>query len=157
MGSCAPSRSRTPLHKVTQLVDGAVRHPRDWNGRIVRVRANASVSLLTPFQGGAPHARAAPQTLLLPVPDPRHPLAAQDGTIRVLVGREDGVLALLRRVPLLGSVAAPPQRVSMTHAGTYRIQIQPTSQGCNYSPCIEAVLVDAAPATNPTTDLLPGT
>jgi len=142
-----------PLYTVTQLVDGALRHPRDWNGRIVRVRANASVSLLTVFQGGAPHARAALQTLLLPVPDPRHPLVAQDGTIRVLVGRKDGVLALLRRVPLLGSVASPPQRVSMTHAGTYRIQIQAATQGCNFSPCIEAVLVDAAPVADPTTGL----
>ena len=141
---------------MTQLVDGALRRPRDWNGRIVRVRANASVSLLTVFQGGAQHARAAPQILLFPVPDPRRSLTAQDGTIRVSIGREDGVLALLRHVPLLGSVASPPQRVSMTHAGTYRIQIQPTSQGCNFSPCISAVLVDAAPVTDPTTGLLPG-
>lgn|GEM_PF-1510440 len=146
-----------PVYAVTQLVDSALRHPKDWNGRTVRVHANASVSLLTVFQGGAPHTRAALQTLLLPAPDPRHPLVAQDGTIRVLAGREDGVLALLRRVPLLGSVASPPQRVSMTQAGIYRIQIQPTSQGCNFSPCIEAVLVDASPVADPTTGLLPGT
>ena len=146
-----------PVYTVTQLVDGALRRPSDWDGRIVRVRADASVSLLTVFHGGAQHARPAPQILLFPVPDPRRSLSAQDGTIRVRIAREDSVLALLRRVPLLGSVASPPQRVSMTHSGTYRIQIQPASPGCNFSPCIEAVLVDAAPATDPTTGPLPGT
>ena len=142
-----------PVYTVTQVVDGALRHPGTWEGRIVRVRADASVSLLTVFRGGTQGARAVPQILLLPVPDPRHPRMAQDGTIRVLAGHEDGVLALLRRVPLIGAAASRPQRVSLTRAATYRIRLQPASSSCNFPPCVAAVLVDAAPATDPTAGL----
>lgn len=141
------------LYTVTQVVDGTLRHPKEWEGRTVRVQANASVSLQTVFRSGAQGARSTPQILLFPPPDPRHPSLLQDGTIRVLIGREDGVLALLRRVPLIGGAASAPQRVSLTHPGTYRIRVQSATEGCNFSPCITALLVDAASVKDPTAGL----
>ena len=142
-----------PIYTVSQVVNGALLHPKEWDGRMVQVHAIASVSLLTVFQGGAQQTRAIPQILLFPLPDPRRSLMAQDGMIRLLAGREDSVLALLRHVPLIGGMAPHPQRVSVTHAAIYQIRIHLASQGCNFSPCIAAVLVDAASVADPAADL----
>jgi hypothetical protein len=142
-----------PVYTVAQVVNGAIHHPNDWDGRYVRVRAIASVSLLTILQGRTQHTQANPQILLSPIPDARSAAVGLDGMIQVLTGREDGLLSFLRRLPVIGGTMPPPQRVSMTHAATYLLQVHLAARGCNFSPCVAAILVDAAPGADPSAGL----
>jgi hypothetical protein len=141
------------IYTVAQIVTGATLHPSDWDGRVVRVRALASLSLQTVFRGGALQGRPVPQVLLVSVPDGRPGIRGQDGMIQLLITHEDGVLGLLRRLPFLGAAVPPPQVVSMTHSETYQIQLQLASRNCNFSPCIAATLPDAAPVSYHSLDL----
>jgi hypothetical protein len=141
------------VYSVTQIVNGAMLHPKDWDGRVVWVRALASVSLQTIFQAGSQTGHPTLQILFSPIPARWSTRWREDGMIQVLPGHEDRLLALLRRLPLIGAVAPLPQQVSMTHAATYQIRMHLASHSCNFSPCVTAALMDAAPLADPTVDL----
>jgi hypothetical protein len=58
----------------------------------------------------------------------------------------DPLLAIVRRVPLLGSLAPAPQAVHWDVAATYRAQLRATNEAlCGTPPCYEALLLDVAP------------
>lgn len=151
----ARPRPPAPLYTVEQVVNGAMQHPRAWDSRLVRVQAIASLSQVAGFQGGVQRTHDTTQILLSSVPDPRAGAMGQDGMIYLLSGHEDHMVALLRRVPFIGAAVPPPQRVSLTHAATYLLQVHLAAHGCNFSPCVAAILVGAAPSADPAAYTLP--
>jgi hypothetical protein len=138
------------------VVAGAFQHPKLWDGRLVRVRAIASVSLQSVAQGGLQNTQSTPQILLTAVPGAPAAPDGLGGMIRVIFEREEGVLTLLRKVPLLDTELPPPQRISMTQAGVYQLRLDLADRDCNFSPCIDAILDDAAPLPDPSTYVDPG-
>jgi hypothetical protein len=157
LAGALPAQS-TPqrIYTVGQVVAGALQHPKLWDGRRVRVRAIASISLQSVAQGGLQNTQSTPQILLSAVPDARAAPDRLGGMIRVIAEREDGVLTLLRRVPLLNTELQPPQRISTTQAGVYQLRLNLADRDCNFSPCIDAVLYDAAPLPDQSNFVVPG-
>ena len=75
--------------------------------------------------------------------------ATLDGGLMVTWGGEDPLLARLRRLPLVGQFAPPPQRLRWGTPSVYRVKIKSlgSSAMCspNKAPCYAAELLDAAP------------
>jgi hypothetical protein len=60
-------------------------------------------------------------------------------------GRPAAVRALLRRVPLVSQLIAPPQTPRWWMPATYRVQLRAAAGLCGVPPCYEALLLAAAP------------
>jgi hypothetical protein len=63
-----------------------------------------------------------------------------------MLGPEDGVLAALRRLPVVGALVPPPQARVWGSPAVYRVQLEAVrgSAGDTY----EALLLDASPLDN---------
>jgi hypothetical protein len=77
------------------------------------------------------------------------------GWLPVAVGRASGLLALLRRVPLLSRIVPGPQQVQWGATRVYRVELRVASgYTCGTGPCYDALLPDAALPTSPTLRVL---
>jgi len=131
----APDR----VYTVSQVLTGLQRDPRAWVGRTALVRGAAL--LLLPGCGATawcpaglyePHTRR-PGPILLLEPGPANPLWGR-----------------LRRVPILGDVVPRPQHMHDQTSAVYRLRFQAVShRSCDAHPCVNALLVDAAPSSTP--------
>jgi hypothetical protein len=119
---------------VSEVERGLAQDPADWSGRIVLVRGRAARYV----------AWQAPDSLVTQVAlvDPERVQSTLP--LSLTWGRPDPLLAALRRLPLLGPMVQPMQRL---HAGTtavYRVQLcAPAGRAHG---CAGAVLLDADPA-----------
>jgi hypothetical protein len=58
----------------------------------------------------------------------------------------DPLLAMVRRVPLLGDLLPAPQAVRWEEVATYRVELRAApNEMCGAATCYEALLLDAAP------------
>ncbi len=122
-----------PVYTVADLRQRVVQAPRAWMGRTVRVRALVLLyrTRSDPFTW---------RTHLLLI-DPG--AAGWVGRMPLVLGAADPVLAMLRRLPLVGPIVPHGQQARWTTAMSYRIELQARpSPSC--PACYEAVLLDAA-------------
>lgn len=138
---CARAVAGAPdrVYTVSQVLTGLRHDPWAWVGRTALVRGTAL--LLLPGCGATawcpgglyePHTRR-PGPILLLEPGPADPLWGR-----------------LRRVPILGDVAPHPQHMHDQTLTVYRLRFQAVShRSCDAHPCVNAVLVDAAPPSTP--------
>lgn len=121
-----------PVYTVAEVQRLVTRDPAEWTGRTVLVQGWAV----------ADHARVDPN--IVDRLDTLVDVQAQGWLPRLLVvrGRKDAVLAVLRRVPLLGRFAPRPQVLQRERLATYRVQLR-LLPGHPCAACIEAVLLDA--------------
>lgn len=128
------------VYSLAALQAGLAREPRDWVNRIVRVRAVATgctawagsvhLSPCIDEAAGLYDAGSMDTSTYTPVAD----------------GAPDPWLSLLRRLPLLGSLAPPAQRLRRGAPATYRVRLRVAPTGlCADGICVTAVLLDAAP------------
>lgn len=124
----------TPVYTVESLQRAAARDPADWLGRTVLVRGQA-VTYLT---WSAPDSVVHRMDLVDPPP-------ARHYMVRVALewGHPDPLLALLRRLPVVGRWAPQPQRLYWDRKAIYRLQIDRVPDGQDVGTV--AVLLDAAP------------
>jgi hypothetical protein len=122
-----------PVATVAQVERALVHDPAGWSGRVVRVRAIAAryVAWQAPDS-------VVPQLALI---DPASTL----GTLPLAVswGQPDALLATLRRLPLLGSLVPPAQRLRIGTMAVYRVQLRIPVDGRVGQ--ASAVLLDADP------------
>ena len=77
------------------------------------------------------------------------------GWLPVAIGRADGLLALVRRIPLLSRIVPGPQQVRWGATRVYRVELRfATGYTCGTSSCYDALLLDAALPTSPTLRVL---
>jgi hypothetical protein len=140
----AMSGGNGPVLAAPAVADALARDPHAWLGRVVRVRGSVVGIDFGTCEGLCP---AWPQGAYLA-------LSGNQGMYRspalpLRPGGEDPVLGLARRIPLLGTLVPPAQRLTIDVA-VYRVRLQaaqcvtggpPAAQGR----CFVAVLLDAAP------------
>jgi hypothetical protein len=58
----------------------------------------------------------------------------------------DPLLAVVRRVPLMGGLLPAPQELDWGEVATYQVELRATPDGpCGDGACYEALVLDAAP------------
>jgi hypothetical protein len=124
------------VYSVAGLHERLAAHPAAWVGRPLRVRALAGAC--TTQSGTGPCLYWQPE-----LTDPDAPPGAW--ALPLARGSSPPLLALLRRLPLLGDLAPPPQRPHWGQTRVYSLLLQagPCFTG-DPPPCYEAVLIDAA-------------
>jgi hypothetical protein len=129
---------RSPVYTVAEVQAGLTEHPGHWMGRTVRVSGIAVLCVSSASLGNTPFCGHG-STFLLDAGGAAAvlPLAWQ---------RQAGVRAILRRLPLVRQLLAPPQTPRWGLPATYRVQLRATGSGrCGLPPCDEALLLDAVP------------
>lgn len=102
-----------------------LRHPRDWQGRIVLVRG-----VLRPVaQTGLYELRA---------PSPSDKNAGQ--SLIVTIGRPLPLLAFLRRIPLIQLLVSPAPKIGVANVYRVMIAVHPCSLPLRGNQCIEDVI-----------------
>lgn len=149
-------------YSVAALQAALAHDPAAVVGRAIRVRGTVPLPLIFESCGAAPRGGCAgdrPAYLLYPADQPagirgkRSTLefdyeAPTGSTMPLIAGPGDSLLAALRRLPLLGGLAPPRQRLRFGAPATYSVQVQPApahSLLCLRSPCWLLVLIDPAP------------
>ena len=128
------------IYSLAAVQAGLARDPDVWVNRTVRVRAIATgcmapagparISPCAEVAGGLYGVGATNTISYTPVTD----------------GPSDPWLSFLRRLPLLGSLAPPAQRLDWGVTGAYRVRFRLAPTGlCGGGACVNAVLLDAAP------------
>jgi hypothetical protein len=116
------------VYSVEQVQAELEHHPAAWVGRTARVRGIAIL---------CQHCSQR-QTYLVN--------GDASGVLPLAWGRQDRVLAFLRRVPRVGRLVPAPQSVRWGVVATYRVQLRELpADSCSFAPCNEALLLDAAP------------
>jgi hypothetical protein len=117
---------------------GLAHQPGGWVGRTVRVRGIATLCLSSDSHGDPPYCRHGSQVLL--------DTGGANAALPLAGASQGGVLALLRRVPLLGGLLPAPQAVRWEEVASYRVALRAMPVGmCAAPPCHGALLLDAAP------------
>jgi hypothetical protein len=122
-----------PAYSVKALQMNLQQAPRRWVGRTVRVRGVA-----WPCREWAygPCLRRTPYLASYGA-DPGLALARQPA---------NPLLAVVRALPLIGSLVLPRQILHWGVLASYRVQIRAVpAASCSYWPCYEALLLDPAP------------
>jgi hypothetical protein len=131
---------RGPVYVVATVQAGLAHHPGVWVGRTVRVRGVVALCLTADSQSDPQDCSQEPAYLVDAV--------GVGGVLPLAWGRQDAVLAFLRRVPLVRQVVPPPTRPRWGMLATYRVQLRATAAGrCGVPRCYEALLLDAAPSS----------
>lgn len=123
------------VYTVSQVLVGIERDPRAWVGRTALVRGVAlqlmpgcGARRWCPIGLYAPHTRR-PGPLLLLEPD-----------------SPDSLVMRLRRVPILGALAPPPQRMDNHRVAVYHVSFGAVPHtSCGENLCLTTFLVDTAP------------
>ena len=135
-----PATSR--IYTVAQILAATSRNPREWDGKVVRVRGMIQPGLVL-LGGDSRLLNAAPAA-----PAPNYvPLADNLATSTVLwvTGhRDDGLTAWLRRLPVAGGVLPSPRPAEMNTLTTYRVQLHSDSARCPSPSCVVGTLLDYA-------------
>lgn len=135
----ASAFSPAPQYTLAGLMDALQRDPSDWYGRVIRVRA---------ILVGTPGWVTASGSLTR-VADMRSlRLVDSEGVenLPLLIGPHDGLLAVLRWLPLVGPALPAAQVPRWGEAAVYRIQLRRiVTSACDTCYEYEAVLLDAAP------------
>jgi hypothetical protein len=72
--------------------------------------------------------------------------APTGGPLPLVRAGPDPLLAVVRRVPLLGGLLPVPQVVDWGEVVTYRVELRTTAdEPCGAGACYEAMVLDAAP------------
>jgi hypothetical protein len=137
--ACRRPLDTGPVYSVAQVQAGLADHPQAWVGRTVHLRAIAEPCPLWGTPEGGLHCASAQPVLV----DQTASLTAS----LALTWRPQGpLLALLRGVPLLGDLVPAPRVPAWMAAATYHVQLRGVpAPRCGYSPCFQALLLDAAP------------
>lgn len=119
------------LSTVAYLSDHLAAQPAPWVGHVLRVRAVIVVLPLWVMHGTIPARR-----LVARLVDP-----GGGGSLPLVLGPQDGLLAALRRLPVVGALAPPPQAPVWGRPVMYWVQVEAVRgpEGATY----EAVLLDA--------------
>jgi hypothetical protein len=130
-----------PVYTVSELRVGLADHPHVWLGQTMLVRGVA-LGLACP-----PNASCVVAWPALGDADATRP----DSTLPLSMGPPNSLLALLRRLPLVGRLVPAPQLLRWGRPAVYRIQVRDTAgtspKGTRH---YEAVLLDpAAPGHGP--------
>jgi hypothetical protein len=140
-----PARDR-PLHQGPVLTVAAVqvhlaKDPRAWTNRTLLLRGVAATADCVNQLARAGIVCAPPQAVLRDASS-----SAAGARLPLAVASPDRLLTIVRRVPLLGSMAPAPQVVHWEVVATYRVQLQPVPAGsCGGTTCYEALVLDVAP------------
>jgi hypothetical protein len=161
-------RDESRVYSVAQVQAGLQRAPASWIGRTIRVRAlvtgiglpgllqhrhgtlssvSVVVALPGPYCPTASIGCGVAPTFQAPSPNTTVQLSDRAGTsaaptLLAVVQAAPSWLALLRRIPGIGGLFAPPMPVTLVGIATYRLRLLSTA-GCRQL-CIAAVLLDAA-------------
>jgi hypothetical protein len=126
-----------PVCSVATLQAGLAHQPRVWLGWPVRVRGIAALCLSSDGPSDPPYCHGS--TYLMDA-------GGTTGVLPLAWGRQDRVLAVLRRVPLLSRLLPALQAVRLEEIATYRVELRTMpGEPCGTATCYEAVLLDAAP------------
>ncbi len=160
-----PGDSR--VYTVAQVQAGLRHAPASWIGRTIRVRAMVT-GIVLPVTMHSRAGAASQVSVVVALPGPYCPTASMGcgmapkflapgpltmvqlsdaamtspgPTLLARVQSEPSWLTLVRRIPWIGGLFAPPQTVNLLGFATYRLRLLSTS-GCRQI-CSEAVLLDA--------------
>jgi hypothetical protein len=132
---------RGPVYAVAQVAAQLAHHPRAWTDRPLLLRAVAAAAGCWVETADIPAFCAPPRLVLRD--------AEYSPTVAPLPlawAGPDPLLAVVRRVPLLGGLLPAPQAVRWAAAAVYRVELRGVpAQLCGGAPCYEALLLDAAP------------
>ena len=140
VGALSRREDQGPMYTMAALRERLAVQPAAWVDRPLRVRAWAS-----PCTAWIGVAHASPCLNFQPtLTDPQGYYGA--AALPLASGTASPLLALLRRLPLIGNGAPAPQQPHWDTIGVYRIQIHVVyCDPINQPPCYEALLLDAAP------------
>jgi hypothetical protein len=132
---------RPTEYSVTQVEAQLASHPRAWTDRTLLLRGMAVATGCFAQTADKP-ALCVPQRMLLGDTDP----TATGAPLPLALAGTDPLLAIVRRIPLLGSFVPAPQVVHWDVAATYRVHLRATDEAlCGGPPCYEALLLEAVP------------
>jgi hypothetical protein len=142
LGSAVRALS-SPVHQGPVYAVAAVQallrqDPAAWAGRVVGVRGIAVTSGCATWP--SPENSACREWRAGMVD------ADRATALPLATGAPNSLLALLRRLPLLGGLLPAPQVVHWGEAATYRVELRAiTDKPCGAPSCYEAMVLDAAP------------
>lgn len=132
-----------PVYAVAQVQVGLANHPQAWLGRVVWVRGVADPC---PWWGEATRLWQCADDPLILVPARTDPVAAP---LPLGQPAPNGILAALRRLPLLRALVAAPRAVPVYTTARFRVRLHRlAASACGgRAPCYEAQLLAAVPVT----------
>jgi hypothetical protein len=129
----------SPVYSVADLRSHLAADPRRWLGRMLLVRGEAIARACV--EHAATLILCAPPRVSLTDPGPMLAGVA----LPLLSARRDPLLTVVRHLPLLRSIATPPQVVHWGQVAVYRVQVRRRADTSGGHASYEAVLLDAAP------------
>jgi hypothetical protein len=124
-------RSDGHLYTVGALWQILLANPQPLIGHTVRVHGIVDADVVITMPG---------------LPGPVSPLRDPSGSSMLMgYAGPDSLLAALRRIPVLGTLVLPPQRILSDQPAVYRIRMEALPRPCLVYPCVWPVLVDAVP------------
>jgi hypothetical protein len=133
-----------PVYRVAELRRHLDREPQAWVGRVLLVRGEVVPCMAVPSVGERPCAAlvSGPGQ-----PSGAAPRGAAGDPLTLVRGEQPPGPALLRSLPLLGSLLPAPQSLHWGAVATYRVQLQAVAaSSCGTGKCFEALL-DTAPGS----------
>jgi hypothetical protein len=131
------SLDRDPAYSVVEVEARLARDPQAWAHRTLLLRGMALHNDCFMERSWLPC--ASPQALLV---DANHTAAVRPLPLAWAV--PDSLLAIVRRMPLLGAFAPMPQLIRWDAVAPYRVQLRPrANRSCGGVTCYEAVVLDA--------------
>jgi hypothetical protein len=132
---------RSPVYSVADVRSHLLEDPRGWLGRTLLVRGETIARGCREEAGTL--VLCSPQVVSLTDPDP----TLAGASLPLVSARPDPVLTIVRHLPLVRSVAVPPQVVRWGQVAVYRVQLRTLADTSGGSASYEALLLDAAPGT----------
>ena len=135
-----PGPATGRVYTVAQILDATGRNPRAWDGRTVRVRGAIQPDLLLVRDSPRPPSvtLAAPALGYVPLADTGAAVSALWVTHRP----DDGLVALLHRLPVAGALVPGPRAPRMGATATYRVQLHVDTALCASPRCVVGTLLD---------------
>jgi hypothetical protein len=131
---------RRPVYSVAQLHSHLEKEPRRWLGRTLLVRGKAMAAACV--ESAATAILCAPPRVFLTDPDPS--LAVRP-LLPLAAAGSDPWLTSVRRLPLIGRFAPPPQVIRWEQVAVYRVRLRSPAGTSGERGSYEALLVDALP------------
>jgi hypothetical protein len=133
------SAQSEPVYTLAALRASLERDPSAWLGRTVRMRAIPALRWCFVWTTPSPSCQLWEPALVGTGTGAAEPLP-------LAWGSAPAPLAYLRRVPVLGALAPPPQAIRWGAPGIYRVQLHATTCFApGMSPCYEAMVLDSSP------------
>jgi hypothetical protein len=130
---------REPVYAIAEVRAALRGDPNTWMNRTLLVRGVAEAVSCTPAPAGPPACYS--QRLWLAAAGG----ASTVGALPLSLGTGSRLLATLRSIPLVGTLAPAPQVPRWGAMATYRVQLRAAPAGsCPVPPCYAVLLLDAA-------------